>query len=515
MKLLPAVRYQDRILVGTPKDSPDTIKEANGVTGGDHGFTPDGKLWVTRKQAPGWIKRYEPSVYPKLGTLPAEGLHSHIYARAKGIKPKDLTDSVDLSNKTCIVYDRGGLYTYRAQDLGRDFGKVLYYIPDASAYPESPKAQIGAGLPEITRIDDKRFYRELDRVDLIYFPDAYDGAYQNYLRSTGHLVFGSGLCEKMEVDKIYFLEALERAGLPVPRTYLAKGTDDLLEYVKGKGKKWLKGLWRGDFETRSVEDVDTLKSWIDHELIPRIGAQGAETLKVLVQDPIKSSAEVGYDGMMIDGECIDDCLVGYEVKDAVYVAKAFDKVPKILKSVNDKMAPEFKKIGEYRGDYSTELRITESGKAYYIDPCCRAGSPPGELFSSICSNYSKAAWLVAKGVVPRLTWRARYGAEIILKSKWYEKNPLIVKFPEEFYDNIKLKQHTKRNGLYTCIPNGNAEYFGAAIAWADDPEKAMEKCMKVAESIQCEDFEYRGGEGTFKEAREAIEAGERHGVDFR
>jgi hypothetical protein len=514
MKLLPAIRHQDRIVVGTTRDSHATLEEAHGLTGGDHGFTPDGKLWVTRKQAPGWIKRYEPGVFTKLGTLPADGLHTHIYARAKGIKQKDLTDTVDISNKTCIVYDRGGLYTYRAQDLGRDFGKVLYYIPDASAYPESPKAQIGTGLPEITRIDDKRFYKELNKADLIYFPDAYDGALQNYLRKEGHRVFGSGLCEKMEIDKIFFLEALERAGLPIARTYLAKGTDDLLEYVKGKGKKWLKGLYRGDWETRSADDADTLKSWIEHEVIPRIGAQGAETVKILVQDPVKSACEVGYDGMQIDGDCIDDCLIGYEVKDAVYVAKVFDKVPEVVKRVNDKMAPEFRAIGDYRGDYSTELRITEGGKAYYIDATCRSGSPPGELFSSICDNYSKAAWLIAKGIVPRLHWRARYGAEIILKSKWYEKNPLIVKFPDEFYDNIKLKQHTKRNGMHTCIPNGNGEYFGAAVAWADSREKAMEKCMEIAKSIQCEDFEYKGGEGTFKEADEAVEAGERFGVKF-
>ena len=517
MNLFPAIKIDGEIIQGGKTDSHGTIAIEKGLPltpDASHGFTPAGSnIFLSRKQAPSWIKQYEPRVFAKLGTLPKEGLHSHIYARAKGIKQRDITDTVDLSTKTCIVFDRGGLYSYRAQDLGKEYGKVFYYIPDALSFPESPKYRMGTGLPEIERINDKKFWKELKKADIIIFPDTYDGSFQNYLREEGHTVLGSGLCEKLEIDKAYFLDALTRVGLPVTKTKLVSGIDDLMAQIDGKNKKWLKGLYRGDFETRSAEDIDQLKNWLDHELVPRLG-EGSKTIKILVQDHIKSDAEAGYDGLMIDGECLDDCLIGYEVKDEAYVCKVFDKVPAIIKNVNDKMISEFKKLGPYRGEYSTELRITEDGTAYYTDATCRIPSPPGELLSNICSNYNKATFLVAKGLKPKLTWKAKFGAEIMLTSSWYEKNPLIVKFPEEIYDRVKLKMHLKENGHHTCIPNGNGNAFGAVIAWADTKEKAIEECMKIAEQIQCEEYQHKGGEGTFKKANDAIEAGARHGIDF-
>ena len=95
MRLLPAIRHDGQIIVGTPSDSHVTIIEDHNlprdIADTAHGFTPDGKLWLTRKSALAWLKKYEPMAYRKLRNVPDEGLHSETYAMAKGINQKEPT----------------------------------------------------------------------------------------------------------------------------------------------------------------------------------------------------------------------------------------------------------------------------------------------------------------------------------------------------------------------------------------------------------------------------------------
>jgi hypothetical protein len=45
------------------------------------------------------------------------------------------------------------------------------------------------------------------------------------------------------------------------------------------------------------------------------------------------------------------------------------------------------------------VRCTKDGKAYLIDPCCRAGSPPNELYQLMISNLADVIWYGAEGLV--------------------------------------------------------------------------------------------------------------------
>jgi len=509
-----AVKSSSGLVTGDPKYSHAALAKKNGLPEPEEslrGFSPDGKIFLDRKQALEWIKKYEPDIYEKAKSLaPAEGIHSDNYAEAKGIKQRVEQSKVDLSNKTCIVFDRGGLYTYVAQRLGKEFGKVGYYIPDAEAYPESQKAQIGKGLSGIERLNDEQYYQWIKKSDLIVFPDCYDGAYQNYLVNEGHCVFGSGLSEKMEIDKIFFLETLEKLGLPVAFTKLVKGIPELTDYLTGKKDKWIKGLYRGDFETKKYTGARQFKNWLENYLIPKLGTK-AKDIEILIQNKIESVAECGYDGFRVDGECTSNCLVGYEIKDKGLVAKVFEQPPEIIKSVNDSLTPIYKKLG-YRGHYSNEIRVTEKGKAYAIDETCRTPSPPGELMSLIYENYPEVIWKVAHGEMPIPKAKAQYGAEIILTSDFYEKHQICVEFPESVSDNVMLKNHTKRDGAYYCIPNGNGSFFGAVAATGSTVKEATTKCLEIAEQIVCDDMEY--SKKVFDDASDPVKAGERFGIKY-
>jgi phosphoribosylamine-glycine ligase len=499
------------------------------------GFTPDGKLFLNRTQALGFLKKYDRTTYNELTSDAQQGLHSEHLAAAYGVpqkaaataqtspsspkqpathsnppaKNKSLSQGVKLSDLTAIVYDRGGLYLYCAEKLAEKYKKVMYYLADADAYPTSQKHTIGMGIKNVKRIHD--FWKNIDKVDIVYFFDCYDGELQHWLREKGYTVFGSGRGEQVEIDKIKFLELLEELGLPCAETYLAEGMDDLCEYLKEHDGKtlFLKNLHRGDFESRKFSSMAQSRPFLN-DLKKRLGS-ASDTLEVLVQHKIDAECEVGYDGFQVDGEFTKNCIVGYEIKDKGFVGKIFTETPDIVKGINDAFTSTFKKLG-YRGAYSTELRITKDGTPYYIDATCRVPSPPGELLCELYENWAEATYSIACGELPELEPKAKYGAEVILTSGWHENHELHVKFPKKHSQNIKLKNHTTREGEFYCVPNNNGPFFGSAVAWGDTLEEAVEKVKEIAKSIEADELEYDSS--LFDKANEQIKAGEKFGITF-
>lgn len=413
-----------------------------------------------------------------------------------------------VSNKKALVIDKG-LSLHLATQLGRKFDKVYYYLQSPNAYPNSPIGKIGTGLEEVERV--YHFYPYINQVDYIYFFDCYDGPWQQGLIEEGRNVFGSGMSEKLELDKTYFLETLAKVGLPVPYTYRAEGIEDLCNYLDGKGEKWLKrSYYRGDFETHCYPgNMLRFRPWLD-DLKYRIGNRSDE-IEILVQDPIKSICEAGVDTFNINGEYPETALVGYEIKDKGYVCKVFEELPPVLQNVSDKMAPIFKKLG-CRGHWSNECRITKGGKAFFIDSTHRAPSPPSELQGSFIENYAEGTVEIAEGKVPKWKYEAQYGAQIVLTSDWHVKHELFVDIPKDLEPYVKLKNYSKRNGHLYCIPNGNEAYFGSVIAWGDSVKSATRKCIDIMKEINADEMDC--DVQVFDKANEAIESGREVRIDF-
>jgi hypothetical protein len=508
--LVPAIRVSvhGQLYVGKPGDSHSDIEhryKVNAYDDAQNGFVLEGDdVFLTRTEAATWLQRIDPTLWADVKDQvdPAIGLHSH-----------HLSPNVDVSTKDLLFVDRGGLYTYMAQELGKHYRKVWYHLLDSSPYKQSNLSDIGTGLPEIQRVDELEPY--LEKADITYFPDIYDGGRQHWLRTKGYRVFGSGRSDRIELDKIWFLDVLEEAGLPVPDTELVHGTDELLSFLRHKKPEewWIKSLWRGDFETKKYTGIRQLTNWIEQDLIPRIGSR-AKTLPFLVQAKIESACEAGYDGFCVDGS-YTSAILGYEIKDQGLVAKVnTGPTPDILDRVNTAMGPYYRDLG-YRGHYSTEIRITAKGEPYFIDPTCRIPSPPGELFPRLYKNYASAVWQIACGLVPTLIPAAKYGAEVVLISPFGEKKEICVEYPSSISDNLMFKSHCRRSGTTHCIPGtpGTSGYFCCVVVVGDDWHSCAEEAMEVVKEVQTEDLEYE--ENLFKEAEKAIEAGERFGISFK
>lgn len=546
MKLYPALKIDGKVYKGERDDSHVTIAFSNNLpepTESQRGFTPDGKMFLTRKQALGFLRQMDIKLFRK---LPSEahyiGLHSEHLAKAYGIEQKpeaqkmteqaieirelreqldgtttndtktnsnrSAEDSKELSDKTAIIYDRG-LYLYLAETLAKTFKKVYYHLPQSEPYPCSKLHNIATGIKGVERCFD--FWGTIGKCDIIIFPDTYDGSLQEYLRSKGHRVFGSGCGEKVETDKVFFMECLEKHGLPLPKTYLAEGIDDLLQYLKKEGgPKWLKGNTRGDFETKKYTDMDHFQPFLD-DLRHRLGKR-LDTMEFLVQDPIDSECEAGYDGFCVDGEFSGNCLLGYEVKDKAFVASVVEEPAPVVKYINDAFSPVFNELG-YRGAYSTEIRITKDGVPYYIDPTTRFGSPPGELMSLLYDNYAQIIWDCAEGKIPTPEPRKKYGAQIVLTSDWYrDDHEMYVEFPRKYRDNLKLSNYYVKDGKTYVVPNDTEQYFGSVVTIADSVEQAIDECKKILDEIKCEKFKW--DENAFEEATKIIQCGKKFGLKF-
>lgn len=407
-----------------------------------------------------------------------------------------------------LVFTRGD-HTYMAEKLAEQVSKVWLYVPIMGRQPKNREDQIGSGLDGVEKVDDFEKYK--DKADMIFFPGEFDGELQHDLRKRGYRVFGAGLSEELELNRIMFLEVLEKAGLKPIKTYRAEGLEDAIEYLKDKENKWIKTPYcRGDFDTIHFDNMYVFKSWFD-VMRAKLGERGAEKIELLIQDAYPAIVESGWDGFCVDGKYTAKGTIGYEVKDKGYIFKVVKEAPKVLDNINVKLSPFFKRLG-YRGAWSTEVRINKSGDARFTDATCRFGSPPGEGTCEIYEDFAQVCLDVADGKVPELKEKHQYGAIIILTSWWNEKHEICVDFPKEFKDNVKLRHSYKLNGHYYCTANESDGYFGAVVAIGDSLREVTRKCKEIASSVKALGLEYDSS--VFDKANESVVKGEQFGIFF-
>ena len=344
----------------------------------------------------------------------------------------------------------------------------------------------GVGLDGVERIDD--FFEHVDLADLIIFPDVGDGSLQEYLRHQGKLVFGTGIADQIETDKIGFNLWLASSSLPSPDMWLIEGLDSLEAFLKDPQNDdiWLKSNDRGDLETHHHKNWNLSQIWF-HQLNHDLGPN-RELIKIIAQKPLEAQDEIGYDGYCIDGQFPEYGIYGFEAKDAMYVGKFTSSFPRSLGVVNDVVGNRVANLG-YRGPFSTEVRETPDGSFYFIDPTHRFGSPPSECMLKWYNNWDEIAYFGAQGqliepelVDPSYLW----GAEVILKSG-IKESFLPIYFPESTRKLLSLHYHCKIGGVDYIKPK-DIEEFGAACGFGRTPAEACEAAMNIAKLVECEEF---------------------------
>ena len=272
----------------------------------------------------------------------------------------------NLRNKSVLVYEYG-TFVGIAERLARDFGKVYYFSPWKSSFPQKKLVCIGEGLENIERVNS--FWDYVDDADIIFFPDVIDGDIQVHLDTLGKHVWGSRMGENLELDRFGLKKLLKELKLPVGKYESVIGITNLRKYLKSHKDIWVKvSCFRGDFETFKSVNYDFIETRL-YEIEQNLGIL-KEEVEFLCENDLPDKVELGYDGYFVNGQFPTKSVCGIEIKDAGYIGifKDYSKLPKPIIEVNTKLAPILKKYN-YNNFFSTEVRVGKDGLGYLIDPC--------------------------------------------------------------------------------------------------------------------------------------------------
>lgn len=411
--------------------------------------------------------------------------------------------------KTALLYDHG-LSPFVATKLAEEF-RVLYYSPyEADAFPVSRKKLWGT-LPGVERISD--FFAAVAEADFVVFPDHGAGDLQVYLKKQGVPVWGSGIAESLELDRIRFRKLQQALGMPAPKSHVLYGLDELKDHLERKENEhqYIKlSEWRGDLETYHHQSWWLSETWLkdlDHRLGPM-----RDRLVFLAEEAVDDAVEVGFDGLFIVNGFASPCVYGYEIKDIAYVGKVvdYDDLPPVILKSNSDLAPTLRAM-DPRSFVSTELRVTEDGTGYLIDPCLRIPSPPGGALLEVYSNWPAVIEAGAHGKRLPPKPKAKYCAELVLRSDFAVDDFMAIDIPKAYRDYVKLHGHAQVDGVDYVVAIG-MDVIGGAVGIGDTVDEACEMATEVAKSLK--GYMLEVPEEGFDIARETIEKGEKSGIEF-
>lgn len=417
----------------------------------------------------------------------------------------------DLKDKCICIHDYG-LFASWAEKLAESFGRVLYYCPFKTAFPTSKQFAIGTGLPGVERVVN--FWDDIEDIDIFFFPDVYDGDLQIHLRQMGFPVWGSAKGEELELarwqTKLFIKKDLHLPVQPVERII---GIEPLREYLQENDNKYVKiSMLRGDFETFHHKTYQLSEPILD-DIEQKMGPY-KESKEFVVEDAIDDAIETGYDGFTIDGKYPDPGMFGYEIKDVAYIGtvRPYAKLPKQVREVNERLSDVFAAYN-YRGFWSSEIRIQKDGKPYLTDPCCRAGSPPSELYQELFSNWGEIIWAGAHGELVTPKPVAKYGVEVLIHSTWADSHWQAVYIEPEIRQWVKLRNVCQVDDTLFVAPQvvGLPE-IGAIVAVDDSLLAAIRKIKQYCQKVSGYDIDLNLEH--LDQAFDVVRVAEQNGIPF-
>ena len=416
----------------------------------------------------------------------------------------------NVNDVSALVYDHG-LFTELAIRLARDFKRVLYYTPWEKSFPTISDSIIGDGFRSIERVDE--IWSILPDVDLAVFPDIMNSGLQLHLESMGIPVWGSRKGDKLELQRAKFLKTVDEAGLPVGKWRHVVGISNLRDILNGEEDVYVKiSKYRGVSETWHHQNMKLSEPILDH-LAVKLGS-AKEIIPFVVCDAIPADLEVGFDGFCIDGQFPKIALQGWERKDLSYIASVqnYEDLPKQVVQVNEAMAPLLKDF-RYRNFWSTEIRITDDGTPYFIDPTCRCPSPATEAQLELYDNLGEIIWEGAHGNLVDPNPVAKFAVEAMIYHNEDADGWRSMEIPDEVRQWVKLYRVCKINGAYHIPPGENKmDEIGAVVGIGDTIKEAIDHLHETVEELKDQPVAIRTE--ALYDALTEIQEAEKKGIEF-
>lgn len=416
---------------------------------------------------------------------------------------------MNLKDKTVCFVDNG-LFTSFARTVGKAFKKAYYYTPWQEQFPTSRRVRVGDGFPELEKV--KYPLSIADQIDLWVFNDVFHADLQDYLVQHGARVWGTRYGEELELERWKFHKFLQRHNLPVANAELVVGMDKLREYLRDKKDVFVKNNFtRGDMETWKFKSWELNEPVLD-QLAYDLGAFKSD-YEFIVEEEIPDAVEIGFDGFCIDGQFPSPCMQAYEVKEMGMIGtiKPYNQLAEPVKYINQVMADTLAKYG-YRGPWCTEIRYTKDKKPYFIDPCCRLGSPSNELLQELIGNWPEILWEGAEGNLVAPEPVAKFGAMAMIEAEQSDKHWQPIVFPEEIEQWVKLRNPYKIKGVQYAVPMGMPMKIGGVVGIGDTLQEAIKQCQEHSKQVKGDLVSVE--EGAIEKATEVIEKGKKFGLHF-
>jgi len=307
---------------------------------------------------------------------------------------------------TFVVIDAGGCHVDTARTIGKEGHKVFYFNTWQSMYPRFEAYAPGVGIPEIESVMDWAPY--VDEADCIIIPDIGMGGLAQWLRDSGYPVFGGGVAEIVENDRIISCDIMDKYNIKYPTTLKIHGVDEAIQSLEkllsGKsetaqlsdGEYFVKfNTWRGSLETFPVESIDQAKFMLDSAK-SSLGPYANEVPMVISKKV--SGIEMGWDGIMGKTGLLKPIMMGFEsgenyvgrmVDDLGPMQPMADQIEKYLKDTN------------YIGFVSVEV-IYDGKDCHMLDFTIRSPMPLGLMYSKFIPNFGDFLISVANGETPTL-----------------------------------------------------------------------------------------------------------------
>lgn len=394
-----------------------------------------------------------------------------------------------VSEVVCCVIDHGR-FLHVARRLARDFAKVYYWTPTERDCPLIRECCIGDGFPDMTRTNTIREVR--DECQLFCFPDIGFSDLQLDLLDEGKAVWGARDADILESSRGKFLEVLATTDLPMPKHKVIEGLTNLRLHLRDQEDKYIKvSKFRGDFETLHWTTWREMEGTLDSYAV-RFGPL-KEHIIFYVFDAIDTEIEDGVDSYCVDGQWPSLVLKGMEQKDKAYLGtiQKFEDVPRETRIVNEVFGPILGQYG-YRGFFSSEVRITKEGESFFIDPTCRAGSPPSQCQAEMFANYGEIVWHGANGELIDPEPAAKFGVQAAISIDGDRADWNSIVFPDELDQWVKCGFCLKpdERTVFPPITEYNTSELGYLVGIGDTIEEAINHLRHnkdlLPDGVKCE-----------------------------
>jgi len=373
-----------------------------------------------------------------------------------------------------------GLFLPIAQKLGEQFKKVYYWSPWDDVAPKLERGLVGDGFKTIERVDSPWLVKS--KCDVFIFPDIGFKGEQRELLRQGYPVWGHHGADELETQRGLFLGQLKELGMLVPKYEKVVGITALKERLRNEKDKWIKmSRWRGDWETLHWRDWEHDELTLDGYAY-RFGPL-KDKVTLYVFDSIDTDIEDGMDTFCIDGHFPEQILHGIECKDRSYLCavQPMRDLDERVRIVPEKFGPVLREYS-YRSFFTCEVRIKDD-QSYFIDPTCRAGSPPSQLMTEMIANLGEVMWKGAQGILVEPEYTAPFGVQALIKCEREACDWEVLDIPDEIRQWVKCGFACEVDGKICIPPHPLGGMIGWLVATGDTIEEAIDNLKEYRKEL--------------------------------